>query len=123
MLQGFLNLSFLQVATQNFTKSATASPSHIPAPQPSVDPEEALRLSPEQLAKLRSELDIVQENMTILNEMLSELTPGKEHPSDLELLVVSIRGNVAPFIHIVVLIDVLFFFSNFTIRVKRCKND
>lgn len=51
--------------------------------------EGALRLNPEQLAKLRSELDIVQENMTILNEMLTELVPGQEHPSDLELLSVS----------------------------------
>lgn len=51
--------------------------------------EGALRLNPEQLAKLRSELDIVQENMTILNEMLTELVPGQEHPSDLDLLSVS----------------------------------
>lgn len=51
-------------------------------------PEGSLRLTSEQLSKLRSELDIIQENMTILNEMLTELTPGEEHPSDLELLTV-----------------------------------
>lgn len=54
-----------------------------------VNTEYTLRLSPEQMAKLRSELDIVAENMTILNEMLTEMVPGREHPSDLELLVVS----------------------------------
>ena len=70
--------------------TATSSPSRAHPPQPVyTNLEGALRLTPEQLAKLRSELDIVQENMTILNEMLTELTPGKEHPSDLELLVVS----------------------------------
>lgn len=43
-------------------------------------------LSAEQLAKLRSELDVVQTNMTVLGAMLSEITPGQEHPSDLTLL-------------------------------------
>jgi hypothetical protein len=38
------------------------------------------------VGKLQSELDVVQGNMAVLSEMLSELTPGKEHPSDLELL-------------------------------------
>jgi len=45
-------------------------------------------LTPEQTAKLQSELDVVQANMSVLNEMLTELTPGQEHPSDLELLTV-----------------------------------
>lgn len=46
----------------------------------------AVILSPENLAKLRSELDVVQGNIRVLSEMLTELSPGKEHPSDLELL-------------------------------------
>ncbi|KAG1682618.1 TOM1-like protein 2 [Nymphon striatum] len=46
----------------------------------------AVILSPESLAKLRSELDVVQGNMKVFSEMITELTPGKEHPSDLELL-------------------------------------
>lgn len=45
-----------------------------------------VNLNPEQLAKLHSELDIVQGNMKVFGEMLTELTPGKEHPQDLELL-------------------------------------
>jgi hypothetical protein len=40
----------------------------------------------DQLGKLQSELDVVQGNMVVLSEMLTELTPGEEHPSDLELL-------------------------------------
>lgn len=47
------------------------------------------RLTPDQMAKLHGELDVVQGNMAVLSEMLSELTPGKEHPSDIELLKVS----------------------------------
>ncbi|XP_071442683.1 TOM1-like protein 2 isoform X2 [Hetaerina americana] len=43
-------------------------------------------LSPEQLAKLRSELEVVQGNAAVLNEMMAEMEPGKEHPSDLQLL-------------------------------------
>jgi len=43
-------------------------------------------LTSDQLGKLQSELDVVQGNMVVLGEMLTELTPGKEHPSDLELL-------------------------------------
>ena len=46
-------------------------------------------LAPEQLAKLKSELDIVQQNINVFSEMLTEITPGQEHPNDLELLQVS----------------------------------
>lgn len=45
-----------------------------------------VQLSPEQLAKLRSELDIVSGNLQVLREMLSELAPGHEDPEDLQLL-------------------------------------
>lgn len=59
-----------------------------PNPMPDVLPPQAvpINLNAEQLAKLRSELDIVQGNMKVFGEMLTELTPGKEHPQDLELL-------------------------------------
>lgn len=52
-----------------------------------------ISLNPEQLAKLRSELDTVQGNMKVFSEMLTELTPGKEHPQDLELLQVRLFLN------------------------------
>uniref|UniRef100_A0A1W7R9F1 TOM1-like protein 2 n=1 Tax=Hadrurus spadix TaxID=141984 RepID=A0A1W7R9F1_9SCOR len=53
------------------------------SPEPVSSP---LNLLPDQLAKLRSELDVVQGNMRVFGEMLNELTPGQEHPSDIELL-------------------------------------
>lgn len=42
--------------------------------------------SPEQIAKLQSELDIVTMNMAVLGEMLTELRPGQEQPDDYRLL-------------------------------------
>ncbi|XP_017040283.1 TOM1-like protein 2 isoform X2 [Drosophila ficusphila] len=45
-----------------------------------------LHLTPEQAAKLRSELEIVSNNMSILSEMLSVLKPGQESPDDYALL-------------------------------------
>eukprot|EP00092_Neocalanus_flemingeri_P037212 GFUD01040517.1.p1 GENE.GFUD01040517.1~~GFUD01040517.1.p1 ORF type:complete len:190 (-),score=57.72 GFUD01040517.1:260-829(-) len=39
-------------------------------------------LLPEQLHKIRGDLTVTQTNMSIFSEMLSELTPGLEHPED-----------------------------------------
>ncbi|KAL5241162.1 hypothetical protein ACI65C_008572 [Semiaphis heraclei] len=41
---------------------------------------------PDQLNKLNSDLELVRGNMMVLNEMLSELVPGKEDESDVQLL-------------------------------------
>lgn len=65
------------VAQQQGTLANPPSPTHSPPPP---------RLNPEQLTKLHSQLDVVQGNMAVMSEMLSELTPGKEHPSDVQLL-------------------------------------
>lgn len=55
-------------------------------------------MTPEQIAKLRSELDVVQNNAQVFGEMLVTLQPGEEHPQDLDLLLVeyfafSLQGN------------------------------
>uniref|UniRef100_A0A1A8PBE0 Target of myb1-like 2 (Chicken) n=1 Tax=Nothobranchius pienaari TaxID=704102 RepID=A0A1A8PBE0_9TELE len=42
--------------------------------------------TPEQIARLRSELDIVRGNIKVMSEMLTEMVPGQEDVSDLELL-------------------------------------
>ncbi|KAH6942196.1 hypothetical protein HPB50_001765 [Hyalomma asiaticum] len=49
-------------------------------------PPSPVGLTPEQLNKLRKELDIVQRNMTVFGEMLTELVPGQEQRSEWELL-------------------------------------
>ncbi|KAK9887205.1 hypothetical protein WA026_021048 [Henosepilachna vigintioctopunctata] len=43
-------------------------------------------LSPELRAKLQSELDVIQSNMNVLGEMLTEMKPGQEQTDELELL-------------------------------------
>merc|ERR1712062_13860 len=45
-----------------------------------------IRMSPEQIQKIRSDLTITQTNMTILSDMLTELLPGREHQDDKTLL-------------------------------------
>lgn len=49
-------------------------------------PTASAALTPEQIAKLQSELDIVSMNMSILGEMLTALKPGQEDPADYKLL-------------------------------------
>lgn len=48
---------------------------------------------PQQIARLRSELDIVRGNTKVMSEMLTELVPGQEDSSDLELL--QVRGTLS----------------------------
>lgn len=48
------------------------------------------------IARLRSELDIVRGNCKVMSEMLTEMVPGQEDASDLELLQV-LKLSVFPF--------------------------
>ncbi len=43
-------------------------------------------LTPEQLAKLRRDLEVVLGNVKVMSEMLTEMVPGQEEPGDLQLL-------------------------------------
>ncbi|XP_073247471.1 TOM1-like protein 2 [Porites lutea] len=74
-------------------------PSRPPPTQPTVVPPQATQPghavqapggpvvpTPEQLGKIRSELDIVHGNISVMSEMLTEMTPGQEEPGDLQLL-------------------------------------
>jgi hypothetical protein len=55
-------------------------------------------MTPEQIAKLRSELDVVQTNAQVLGEMLITLQPGEEHSQDLDLLMVKKKNFFFVFI-------------------------
>jgi len=48
-----------------------------------------VKVSGDQVAKVRGDLDLVQGNMAVFAEMLSEMKPGSEDPQDLELMQVS----------------------------------
>ncbi|CAK7318498.1 TOM1-like protein 2 [Vulpes lagopus] len=75
---------------QRTSASSYSSPS--PAPYSSVPQAPALSMTgpimanSEQIARLRSELDVVRGNTKVMSEMLTEMVPGQEDSSDLELL-------------------------------------
>ncbi|XP_055930926.1 TOM1-like protein 2 isoform X2 [Argiope bruennichi] len=54
--------------------------------EPLLQDPDATTIHPHQIDKLKKELEIVRGNMRVFGEMLTELVPGKEHQSDLELL-------------------------------------
>uniref|UniRef100_A0A3Q3IVY8 Target of myb1 like 2 membrane trafficking protein n=1 Tax=Monopterus albus TaxID=43700 RepID=A0A3Q3IVY8_MONAL len=59
------------------TPASATQVSHVPSP---------ITATPEQIARLRSELDIVRGNIKVMSEMLTEMVPGQEDASDFELL-------------------------------------
>ncbi|XP_058509501.1 TOM1-like protein 2 isoform X1 [Solea solea] len=68
---------------------AVETPKPAPTPAPAVHVSTApgpIIATPEQIARLRSELDIVRGNVKVMSEMLTEIVPGQEDASDLELL-------------------------------------
>ncbi|XP_058904862.1 TOM1-like protein 2 isoform X2 [Kogia breviceps] len=57
------------------------------APQaPALSTAGPITATSEQIARLRSELDVVRGNTKVMSEMLTEMVPGQEDSSDLELL-------------------------------------
>nr|XP_056702077.1 target of Myb1 membrane trafficking protein [Euleptes europaea] len=53
---------------------------------PGTSAEAPITPTPEQIGKLRSELEVVNGNVKVMSEMLTELVPGQAETSDLELL-------------------------------------
>ncbi|XP_036078023.1 TOM1-like protein 2 isoform X2 [Rousettus aegyptiacus] len=74
---------------QRTSTSSYSSPPPAPysAPQaPALSVTGAITANSEQITRLRSELDIVRGNTKVMSEMLTEMVPGQEDSSDLELL-------------------------------------
>ncbi|KHN70884.1 Target of Myb protein 1 [Toxocara canis] len=75
---------------QQVSSTVGPAPAQTGMPNPGtyrfVDPSHPVQPTPEQLEKLRKELDVVNNNLKVLREMLSELAPGKENPEDMQLL-------------------------------------
>ncbi|XP_041672614.1 TOM1-like protein 2 isoform X1 [Cheilinus undulatus] len=68
---------------------AVGTPRPAPTPAPTVQDSQVpgpITATPEQIARLRSELDVVRGNTKVMSEMLTEMVPGQEDASDLELL-------------------------------------
>ncbi|XP_077067780.1 TOM1-like protein 2 isoform X2 [Siphateles boraxobius] len=80
-----------KAATQPNTASQ-ATPKPAAAATPDLNPSQIpaasgpITANPEQIARLRSELDVVRGNIKVMSEMLTEMVPGQEEASDLELL-------------------------------------
>uniref|UniRef100_A0A3Q1BI19 Target of myb1 like 2 membrane trafficking protein n=1 Tax=Amphiprion ocellaris TaxID=80972 RepID=A0A3Q1BI19_AMPOC len=53
---------------------------------PNIQASGSINPTPEQICRLRSELDIVRGNTKVMSEMLTEMVPGQEDASDYELL-------------------------------------
>ncbi|XP_055789438.1 TOM1-like protein 2 isoform X1 [Salvelinus fontinalis] len=66
---------------------ASSVPPTYSAPQvPNLGASGSINPSPEQICRLRRELDIVRGNTKVMSEMLTEMVPGQEDPSDHKLL-------------------------------------
>uniref|UniRef100_A0A8D2D6U8 Target of myb1 membrane trafficking protein n=1 Tax=Sciurus vulgaris TaxID=55149 RepID=A0A8D2D6U8_SCIVU len=71
----------------NSSQRGDLSQHSTPLPTPALLPGDApITPTPEQIGKLRSELEMVSGNVRVMSEMLTELVPTQAEPADLELL-------------------------------------
>ncbi|XP_039631890.1 TOM1-like protein 2 isoform X6 [Polypterus senegalus] len=76
-----------QQRINNAPSFTSSQPASFNTPQmPALQVTGPINVNSEQIARLRSELDIVRGNSKVMSEMLTEMVPGQEEPSDLELL-------------------------------------
>nr|XP_057905007.1 TOM1-like protein 2 isoform X2 [Doryrhamphus excisus] len=78
-------MKYLAPAATSTAASASPKPA-ANSPAVHVSPHGPITATPEQVGRLRSELDVVRGNIKVLSEMLTEMVPGQEDHSDLELL-------------------------------------
>ncbi|XP_028285826.1 TOM1-like protein 2 [Parambassis ranga] len=64
----------------------TVPPAYTTPQVPNIHASGTINPTPEQICRLRSELDIVRGNTKVMSEMLTEMVPGQEDASDYELL-------------------------------------
>ncbi|KAJ8969713.1 hypothetical protein NQ314_001627 [Rhamnusium bicolor] len=90
------SLAPIHTPKKTVSSEVTVSESHVPQPSSPVAqvPSPTGYLTPEQRAKLQSELDVVQSNMSVLGEMLCELKPGEEQPDDMQQRLVELISKL-----------------------------
>ncbi|XP_041829142.1 TOM1-like protein 2 isoform X2 [Melanotaenia boesemani] len=67
-------------------KQHSVPPAYTTPQVPNIHASGSINPTPEQICRLRSELDIVRGNTKVMSEMLTEMVPGQEDASDYELL-------------------------------------
>ncbi|XP_044034040.1 TOM1-like protein 2 isoform X2 [Siniperca chuatsi] len=78
-------LKYSTTTTTQPTPQAVA-PAYTTPQVPNILASGSINPTPEQICRLRSELDIVRGNTKVMSEMLTEMVPGQEDASDYELL-------------------------------------
>ncbi|XP_066120543.1 TOM1-like protein 2 isoform X15 [Saccopteryx bilineata] len=78
--------SQVQQRTSAGSVSAPPPAPYSPPQAPALSVAGPITANSEQVTRLRSELDIVRGNTKVMSEMLTEMVPGQEDSSDLELL-------------------------------------
>ncbi|XP_070782775.1 TOM1-like protein 2 [Enoplosus armatus] len=89
--EGDSALTKYSTTTTTTTTTTQPTPQAVPpaytTPQvPNIHASGSINPTPEQICRLRSELDIVRGNTKVMSEMLTEMIPGQEDASDYELL-------------------------------------
>lgn len=82
----YLDFQSVEIPVAQGPESQVSAPPPISVPSPTTGG----ALTVEQRAKLQSELDVVQSNMSVFAEMLNEMKPGNAQPDEIELLQVSL---------------------------------
>ncbi|CAL1599046.1 unnamed protein product [Knipowitschia caucasica] len=78
--------TLLKYSTVSQPASDSVPPAYNTVEAPNILPAGSINPTPEQICRLRSELDIVRGNTKVMSEMLTEMVPGQEDASDYELL-------------------------------------
>ncbi|XP_042613392.1 target of Myb protein 1-like isoform X1 [Cyprinus carpio] len=82
----FIRHHFSQSIPENGVSSSSVSPSQTNSSPATHTPRSDGQRSPEVKQKLRSELDLVKGNLSVMTEMLNHIKPGETSASDAELL-------------------------------------
>ena len=86
------HIFFIKFTSVGYSDFQPPVPQPVQSMHPMQAPSGPVVPTPEQLGKIRSEIDIVNGNINVMSEMLTEMTPGQEEAGDLQLLQVNLQN-------------------------------